>query len=70
MPKKKMRYFLPDFIDMQRQSFLNFLEKGIVEEFAKRKASWIQPPLKVDRGVLLKYARSVSSASTGCVTDN
>nr|YP_009491859.1 RNA polymerase beta subunit [Lacunastrum gracillimum]AWI68020.1 RNA polymerase beta subunit [Lacunastrum gracillimum] len=36
MPKKKTRYFLPDFVDMQRQSFLNFLEKGIIEEFAKR----------------------------------
>nr|AXC47294.1 RNA polymerase beta subunit [Pediastrum duplex]QFS20047.1 RNA polymerase beta subunit [Pediastrum duplex] len=36
MPKKKTCYFLPDFVDMQRQSFLNFLEKGIVEEFAKR----------------------------------
>ena len=39
------------------------------EEFAKRKAAWIQPPLKATQGVLLKYARSVSSASTGCVTD-
>ncbi len=39
------------------------------EEFAKRKANWVQPPLKVTKGVLLKYARSVSSASTGCVTD-
>ena len=39
------------------------------EEFAKRKAAWIQPPLKATKGVLLKYARSVSSASTGCVTD-
>lgn len=39
------------------------------EEFAARKASWVQPPLKVTKGVLLKYARSVSSASTGCVTD-
>ena len=38
-------------------------------EFAKRKAAWIQPPLKATQGVLLKYARSVSSASTGCVTD-
>nr|AWI68697.1 RNA polymerase beta subunit [Pseudopediastrum boryanum] len=36
MPKKKTRYFLPNFVDMQRQSFLNFLEKGIIEEFAKR----------------------------------
>ena len=39
------------------------------EEMAKRKANWVQPPLKVSQGVLLKYARAVSSASTGCVTD-
>ena len=39
------------------------------EEMAKRRANWIQPPLKVSQGVLLKYARAVSSASTGCVTD-
>ena len=38
-------------------------------EFAKRKANWVQPALKATKGVLLKYARSVSSASTGCVTD-
>lgn len=35
------------------------------EEYTARKAAWVQPSLKVDRGVLLKYARSVSSASTG-----
>lgn len=39
------------------------------EEYAKRKTNWVQPSLKVTKGVLLKYARSVSSASTGCVTD-
>jgi dihydroxy-acid dehydratase len=39
------------------------------EEFAVRKALWVQPALKVTKGVLLKYARCVSSASTGCVTD-
>lgn len=39
------------------------------EELAKRRANWVQPPLKVNQGVLLKYARAVSSASTGCVTD-
>lgn len=39
------------------------------EEMAKRRANWVQPPLKVTQGVLLKYARAVSSASTGCVTD-
>jgi dihydroxy-acid dehydratase len=38
-------------------------------EYAERLANWVQPDLKVKKGVLLKYARSVSSASTGCVTD-
>jgi dihydroxy-acid dehydratase len=38
-------------------------------EYAERLANWVQPDLKVNKGVLLKYARSVSSASTGCVTD-
>ena len=39
------------------------------EEFARRKANWVQPPLKASKGVLLKYAKTVSSASKGCVTD-
>jgi dihydroxy-acid dehydratase len=39
------------------------------EEFAARKANWIQPESKIKKGVLLKYIRAVSSASTGCVTD-
>ncbi|KAA3616993.1 MAG: dihydroxy-acid dehydratase [Calditrichaeota bacterium] len=39
------------------------------EEIKNRKEKWIQPPLKAKRGILYKYARSVSSASTGCVTD-
>ncbi|WP_419211258.1 dihydroxy-acid dehydratase [Maribacter sp. X9] len=39
------------------------------EELAKRKKNWIAPKLKFDRGVLYKYARTVSSASKGCVTD-
>ena len=38
-------------------------------EYAERLANWEQPDLKSTKGVLLKYARSVSSASTGCVTD-
>jgi dihydroxy-acid dehydratase len=38
-------------------------------EYAERLANWVQPELKATKGVLLKYARSVSSASTGCVTD-
>ena len=39
------------------------------EELALRKAVWKQPSLKVNRGVLFKYAKTVSSASKGCVTD-
>lgn len=39
------------------------------EELAKRRASWKQPELKAKRGVLYKYAKTVSSASEGCVTD-
>ncbi len=39
------------------------------EELNKRKTQWKQPPLKVQKGSLYKYARTVSSASKGCVTD-
>lgn len=39
------------------------------EELQKRRQNWTAPKLKFDRGVLYKYARSVSSASKGCVTD-
>lgn len=33
---KNYRYFLSDFVLIQRKSFLNLLEKGIIEEFYKR----------------------------------
>ena len=39
------------------------------EELSKRRAKWVAPKLKFDRGVLYKYAKTVSSASKGCVTD-
>ena len=39
------------------------------EELAKRKSKWKQPNLKVSSGVLYKYAKTVASASEGCVTD-
>lgn len=39
------------------------------EELATRKKHWKAPALKVTRGVLYKYAKTVSSASNGCVTD-
>ncbi len=37
-------------------------------EIAKRKANWTKPALRVQRGVLAKFARLVSSASEGAVT--
>lgn len=39
------------------------------EELAKRKAAWKQPALKVAKGLLYKYAKTVKDASEGCVTD-
>ncbi|WP_216846707.1 dihydroxy-acid dehydratase [Mucilaginibacter sp. L196] len=39
------------------------------EEFAARKAAWKQPALKVSKGLLYKYAKTVSTAAEGCVTD-
>ena len=39
------------------------------EELTRRKEEWVQPELKFKKGVLYKYARSVSSAAQGCVTD-
>jgi dihydroxy-acid dehydratase len=39
------------------------------EELEKRRKNWVAPKLKFDRGVLYKYAKTVSSASEGCVTD-
>ncbi|WP_339309612.1 dihydroxy-acid dehydratase [Paenibacillus sp. FSL k6-2145] len=39
------------------------------EELAARAQAWVQPPLKVKSGVLAKYAKLVSSASKGAVTD-
>ncbi len=39
------------------------------EELQKRRQNWNAPELKFERGVLYKYAKTVSSASKGCVTD-
>ena len=38
-------------------------------ELQKRKKNWSAPALKFERGVLYKYAKTVSTASKGCVTD-
>jgi dihydroxy-acid dehydratase len=39
------------------------------DELSNRKKQWKAPELKAKRGALYKYARSVSTASKGCITD-
>ncbi len=39
------------------------------DEILERKKSWKQPALKATKGVLYKYAKSVTTAAEGCVTD-
>ena len=39
------------------------------EEIKARRAAWKAPALKAENGALYKYAKLVSSASKGCVTD-
>jgi len=39
------------------------------EEISIRKSGWIKPAPKYNNGVLYKYSLMVSTASTGCVTD-
>lgn len=39
------------------------------EELEKRRSKWTAPKLRFERGALYKYAKTVSSASKGCVTD-
>ncbi|MEP6616813.1 MAG: dihydroxy-acid dehydratase [Ginsengibacter sp.] len=38
-------------------------------DLAERRRNWRQPALKATKGVLYKYARSVTTAAEGCVTD-
>lgn len=48
----------------------NTLELQVSDkEIEIRKQQWKQPKLKVTKGLLYKYALTVSSASEGCVTD-
>lgn len=39
------------------------------QELQTRKQQWQQPLLKASKGALYKYAKCVSNASTGCLTD-
>ena len=39
------------------------------EEIAERRTQWVRPELKAKKGLLYKYAKTVSTAAEGCVTD-
>ncbi|MDF3079238.1 MAG: ilvD [Sphingobacteriaceae bacterium] len=39
------------------------------EEISNRRSQWQQPALKAKKGLLYKYAKQVSTAAEGCVTD-
>ncbi|HXB55616.1 MAG TPA: dihydroxy-acid dehydratase [Vicinamibacteria bacterium] len=53
-------------IDAEARRLSLDVEEG---EIARRRAAWSPPPPRYRRGVLAKYARLVSSASLGAVTD-
>ena len=48
----------------------NVISLQVSEEIiADRRKKYVQPALKVTKGVLYKYAKTVSDAASGCVTD-
>ncbi len=57
-----------DMITIDTKNNLIELEISEAEKDERRK-KWQEPALKVKRGVLYRYAISVSSASLGCITD-
>lgn len=62
--------FLKDGDQITINAETNKIEVALsAEEIKKRKENWKAPALKFNKGVLYKYARTVSSASQGCVTD-
>ena len=53
-------------IDADKNTISLEVETQILES---RKLNWKQPELKVQKGILYKYSKSVTSASLGCITD-
>ncbi|MBZ0329612.1 dihydroxy-acid dehydratase [Halomonas sp. ANAO-440] len=56
----------PITIDAEANTIEVAIDDG---EMQRRRADWRQPAPRYTRGVLAKYAKTVSSASTGAVTD-
>jgi dihydroxy-acid dehydratase len=53
-------------IDVQRHTINLLVDEATI---AKRRAVWATPKLRVNNGILLKYAKQVKTAADGCVTD-
>ena len=53
-------------IDAEKNTINLHISEG---ELNKRKNNWVAPELKIKNGILYKYARNVSNASNGCITD-
>lgn len=53
-------------IDAVNNTINLIVDDAIIDQ---RKKKWQQPTLKVTKGVLYKYAKTVSDAAGGCVTD-
>jgi len=53
-------------IDIQNKTISVDLPEA---EIKRRKQNWKQPALKHQKGILYKYAKTVATASEGCVTD-
>jgi len=53
-------------IDAETNTISVSLSEDVLEQ---RRNSWKKPDLKFNKGILYKYAKTVSSASQGCVTD-
>lgn len=53
-------------IDAVNNTLNVLVEDAVLEE---RKKNWKQPPLAVSKGILYKYAKHVTTAAEGCITD-
>lgn len=53
-------------IDSNKNSLNLILPNDVIEQ---RKSKWKQPPLPVSKGILYKYAKQVTTAAEGCITD-
>ncbi|AHM63501.1 dihydroxy-acid dehydratase [Flammeovirgaceae bacterium 311] len=53
-------------LDIATNSIHLHVDEALLQE---RRQRWVRPPFNAQRGVLLKYAKTVSEASSGCITD-